>query len=318
MSITRLNEQVSKRPNGSTPNRYHRKILTTCLLCGFSLITAMAQQRPDTAVELVVDTPYYAAATGPRVGIDGAHNNIHQLESGFAPFARLLALDGCQPLAVDAVMEANLANLEVFVVVNPIHASNRERWKRPILAAFTTEEIACIEKWVRAGGRLLVIADHMPCAGAAATLAAKFGFTYLDGFTLASQQTWPPDRYSKAAGTLLETPVTIGIDSLASFTGSALKAPAGAIPVATFPEGHRILIPKEAWKFTKKTPVEPVDGYLMGALLEYGAGRVACFTEAAMFTAQTVQDGLKVGFNSPHVPQNQQFVRNVIHWLYPR
>lgn len=36
--------------------------------------------------------------------------------------------------------------------------------------------------WVESGGRLLLIADHMPLAGSAAKLAAAFGASFTDGF----------------------------------------------------------------------------------------------------------------------------------------
>lgn len=36
--------------------------------------------------------------------------------------------------------------------------------------------------WVRGCGNLLLIADHMSCAGAAAKLAAAFDVTFLDSF----------------------------------------------------------------------------------------------------------------------------------------
>jgi len=48
--------------------------------------------------------------------------------------------------------------------------------------------------------------------------------------------------------------------------------------------------------------------------VRFGAGRVAAFGEAAMFTAQVDEDG-PMGMNHPEAPQNAQFVLNVLHWL---
>jgi hypothetical protein len=53
---------------------------------------------------------------------------------------------------------------------------------------------------------------------------------------------------------------------------------------------------------------------LQGAALRFGAGRVAAFGEAAMFTAQVDEEG-PMGMNHPEAPQNAQFVLNVLHWL---
>ncbi len=41
-----------------------------------------------------------------------------------------------------------------------------------------------VTEWVRAGGALFLIADHMPFPGAAENLAAAFGFTFYNGFAI--------------------------------------------------------------------------------------------------------------------------------------
>jgi len=90
------------------------------------------------------------------------------------------------------------------------------------------------------GGSLLVIADHMPFAGAANELANKFGFTYEDGFVMKEGRVWPPDTYSKKQANLFDTPLTNDIDSIAAFTGSALIRSEDAIIVAKFPKSHKL------------------------------------------------------------------------------
>ena len=56
------------------------------------------------------------------------------------------------------------------------------------------DEIKAVKKWVNDGGSLFLIADHMPCAGAAKDLAAEFGFEFTNGFVLyeSSKNTSPP------------------------------------------------------------------------------------------------------------------------------
>ena len=50
--------------------------------------------------------------------------------------------------------------------------------------------------------------------------------------------------------------------------------------------------------------------------MDYGAGRIACFGEAAMFSAQLAgPNHFKAGMNSPEAAQNFQLLLNLIHWL---
>jgi len=285
------------------------------LILTFTSVQLIAQQEPDLDFPITVENPTYADGETVLIGIDASHNNLHTLKTNFAPFAKLLKEDGYQPISIDEVTKENLENLTVFVVANALHTSNIENWRRPVANAFSDHEIDIIEDWVESGGSLLVIADHMPFAGASNELAARFGFSYVDGFVLAKDQVWPPDTYSKEAGNLLETPITAGIDSIIGFTGSAVLPPQDATVIAKFPETHQILVSEVAWQFDEDTEIQAIGNTVMGAVTNFRKGRVAFFSEAAMFTAQIVQDRYKVGFNSPAAPQNMQFVLNTIHWL---
>lgn len=290
------------------------KLVFRLILCCWGTIS-IAQQEVDLDFTIVVKEPRYSNQSDVQVGIDASHNNLHTLEGGFAPFGNLLRADGYQLVSLAKIDELTLKPLKILVIVNALHSSNVGNWKRPIADAFSKNEIDKIEIWVKNGGRLLLIADHMPYAGAANSLAKKFGFNYLDGFVMGSTETWPPESYSKQRGNLFETEITENIDSLAGFTGSALVIPNQAITIARFPLTHRLLIPEVAWQFNDNTTTHPITDVVMGAIMKYGKGKVAIFTEAAMFTAQIVQNRFKVGFNSPRAPQNLQFVLNTIHWL---
>jgi hypothetical protein len=57
-----------------------------------------------------------------------------------------------------------------------------------------------------------------------------------------------------------------------------------------------------------------LEGFSQIACLKYGKGRIIVSGEAAMFTSQQA-GGRSVGMSSPEVPQNQQFLLNIIHWL---
>ena len=51
-----------------------------------------------------------------------------------------------------------------------------------------------------------------------------------------------------------------------------------------------------------------------GGIRYFGRGRVACFGEAAMFTAQ-LSSGNPMGMNHPDASRNTQLLLNVVHWL---
>lgn len=289
--------------------------LKTTLLLFILSPVLRAQQVPDLDFSVSIEAPHYTEGTGPVIGIDGGHNNLHQLDGGFAPFAKLARADGYRVKAVPALDPGKLEALDILIIANALHASNVGNWQNPVPSAFSEAEIDLLEQWVRAGGKLWVIADHMPYGGAARALAERFGFQYENGFVMRKEQAWPPDLYTKSDGNLNDNILTRHLDTLAGFTGSALKAPEGALVAGTFLPTHQLLLPEVAWQFDEKTEVGSVDGYVLGAVQAYGLGKVAFFTEAAMFTAQIVQEKFKVGFNSPVAPYNQQFALNILHWL---
>jgi hypothetical protein len=292
-------------------------------LLGASPGNGRAQQVPDTAFRFSNPDPSYPAGTGPVVLIDRAHHNFHTKDGGFFAFARLLEQDGyrVQNLSLPVTGPNVLDNCRILVIANALHASNVQHWVLPTPSAFTAGEIEAIRQWVKAGGRLLLIADHMPFAGAASDLGMAFGFEFLNGFAFTAERSWPPSRFTIADHTLAPSPVTTAVkenrkvDQVATFTGSALKAPTGATPVLQFLPEHWSLQPDTAWRFSARTPKIMLGGYCQGALLEYGKGRVAVFGEAAMFTAQIVNGQTPVGFNSPDAPQNARFILNLIGWM---
>ena len=278
------------------------------------------QQVPDTTFVLPPTDLLYFPGTGPLVAIDSGHANFHTLGKGFSPFGRLLRQSGYRTVGTGTLPGSGPGDTpDVLVIANALNPANRENWRRPVASAFTPEEISRLVEWVRAGGRLLLIADHMPFAGAAADLGATFGVDWLDGFALTGN-TWPPTVFRRGAG-LVKSPISYDdagravIDSVASFAGSAFRIRGEAIPVLAFAAGHRSLQPEQAWAFTAETPAVDLDGYLQGALIHFGLGRVAVFGEAAMFTAQLANGIRRVGFNAPEAPQNVIFVRRVMAWL---
>jgi hypothetical protein len=303
-----------------------RKVLAPALALFLSMCLApqpaAAQQVADPDFKPAIGKPAYAQGRGPVVCIDEAHANFHTASGRYAPFAELVTRDGYVVKASAAKFsKESLGTCRVLVIANALGERNRADWSPPIVPAFADEEVAAVSEWVKGGGSLFLIVDHMPMPGANRTLAEAFGVRFSNGFALI------PDVnaamvFKRADGLLADHPATRGaskderIDAVATFTGSAFRVERGAEPILTFGPQVVSLEPQVAWQFTPETPKVDVRGWLQGATLRPGKGRVAVFGEAAMFTAQLAgPNKTKVGMNSPHAPQNAQLLLNVMHWL---
>jgi len=269
---------------------------------------ALAQQVSDPDADVSVAAPAYAVGGGPVIAIDAGHENFHTVDGRYAPTSAVARADGYRVVSLDAPPTAeNLKAVKILVVANA-------------LTPFTATETETIHAWVEAGGSLLLIADHMPFGAAADSLAKAFSFRFEDGF--AADPVRGPEVFSKANGRLLDSPIARGdakgkpVNQILSFTGTVLHAPAGATPLLRLGTGWSILYPKEAWKFDETTPTRPsTEADLRGAAMAVGKGRIALFSEAAMFSAQRANNGGKAGFNAPGAEQNKQFLLNVLQWL---
>ena len=296
-------------------------LLLGCGLAGSS----SAQQVSDTLWQPRVSHPRFAPGRGPVVYIDEAHHNFHTMTGRFAPFARLLAADGFGVRRfASSFDQASLDTIGILVVSNALAKENIESWARPIRAAFTQAEIEAVAAWVERGGALLLIADHMPMAGAALQLGARLGVPYADGFAIDPA---PGARqvivFRRSDGSLVSNAISNGgsrqerVDSVATFTGSALLPNAAVDSLLVLPDRIRVLLPQVAWQFSDSTPYLVGAHLLQGAVRRVGRGRIAVFGEAGMFTAQR-QNGATMGLNDPRAGGNAQFILNLLHWLAGR
>lgn len=287
------------------------------------LFTAtIAQQVADTAFNPVIQQPEYARGKGAVVAIDQGHFNFHTAAERYLPFARLLRADGYNVTGYSgSFTPEGLENISILVIANALNELNVSNWFVPTPSAFTEAEIRTVELWVRNGGSLFLIADHMPMGGAAADLAAAFGFSFTNGFAVDTAAAGPA-IFTRDENTLSDCPVTRGrnagetVDKIVTFTGQAFRMPEAATPVLTFSDKYLLLESDTAWVFNAGTRYTRIGGWSQGALLEHGKGRVVMFGEAAMFTAQLAGPlRQKVGMNSEFAEQNYQLLLNIIHWL---
>lgn len=282
-----------------------------------------AQQEADTLFKPNVGAPAFKTGAGPVVLIDEGHHNFHTMNGRYLAFSRLLKGDGyvVEPQA-GRFTRAGLDRAGILVISNALAKENAAQWNLPTPSAFDSAEIAIVRDWVKDGGSLWLIADHMPFPGAAGPLAAEFGIRMQNGFAFDAGVTSGRMRYARSDGSLADHPVTGGrntserIDSVIAFTGQAFLLEGQGNPLMILPDSTVLLMPEAAWQFSKDTPRLPASGMLQGALVRFGKGRVAVFGEAAMFSAQVAgPERRPAGMNDPAAPQNAQFLLNVAHWL---
>jgi hypothetical protein len=294
----------------------------------------VGQQVPDRTWHPVISQPTWPVGKGPVVCLDEAHANFHTLDDRFWAFGELLRRDGyvVRP-SRSRFSAASLGECAIVVIANAQPSQAEwDTYPYPTPSAFAPDEVEATLKWVQSGGSLLLIADHMPLAGAAAALAAAFEVRFLDGFAVAAFEGDSPPRgavakptvFKATDGTLKDHPIVRGrdsseaVDSVRSFTGQAFQAPPAAEPLLVLPADFILLLPEKAWQFDAQTRRMRVGGWLQGAVMTVGSGRAAFFGEAAMFSAQSAgPEGRPMGMNAPGAEQNYQLVLNLMRWLTP-
>ncbi len=298
-------------------------LLRLCSILLAGMVVVSAQQIPDLRYSPPIESPAYAIGEGPRVGIDEAHHNFHTADGRYGAFAKLLRRDGYVVVGhTESFSKESLSKLDVLVIANPLNEINDRNWKLPTPSAFTEAEIKVLHAWVQQGGALFMMLDHMPFPGSAGKLAAAFGFEFSNGFVeLPKYKRGSPDIFDEHSG-LIDHAILRGrteaerIGKVATFTGSAFKAPPGAHSILMLPENTISKEPDVAWKFDETTRIVKVGGWSQGAVMTVGAGRLAVFGEAGMFTAQLACDNKrKMGITAPGAEENYQFLLNVMHWL---
>jgi hypothetical protein len=288
-------------------------------------LVASAQQQYDPNFHPTIAKPAYAEDQGPLVSVDGGHYNFHTVEGRYKPFAELLRRDGYVVRGANTPFSAeSLADAGILVICNALAERNRkeENWVLPTPSAFTDAEIRTVRDWVGRGGSLLFIADHMPFPGAAEKLASAFGVHFSNGLVGQGPDLDATITFRRADGGLADQSITRGreasewVEFVRAFGGSAFQAPEHARPLLVLDETAITFTPQRAGDFGPDSPHHPVGGWLQGAVLRVGSGRVAVFGEAGMFTAQVAgPHRAPFGMNSPEASQNAQFLLNVMHWL---
>src|SRR6185369_5868435 len=202
--------------------------------------TAVAQQLADPEFNTSVANPAYKKE-GPRVMFDEAHHNFHTTEGRYKPFVDLMMNDGYRVIRNrQSFSKTTLSSYKVLVIANALGAEEDDD-EGADKTAFTDDEIEAVYDWVKNGGALLLIADHAPFGGAAATLSTRFGVDMSKGYTFDPQNSVagsPTQLIFSRENKLLAThPITEGREAnerlklVRSFTGQSLKGPEGSAAI---------------------------------------------------------------------------------------
>jgi len=284
----------------------------------FLSTTVVAQQQPDSEFNTSVENPAYKK-DGPRVMFDEAHHNFHTTEGRYKPFVDLLVSDGYRVIRNrQPFTKTSLSGFKILVISNALGAEEEDD-EGADKSAFTDEEVQAVHDWVKSGGALLLIADHAPFGGAAATLASRFAVDMSKGYTFDQENSvaGTPSHliFSRANKLLASHPITEGrgenerINLLRSFTGQSLKGPDGSIAILKLSDEAT-----DSPNYGAQSSVSAA-GRAQALALKFGKGRVVVQGEAAMLTAQVSgQENRRMGMNVPG-NDNKQYTLNLMHWL---
>ena len=180
---------------------------------------------------------------------------------------------------------------------------------------------------MRAGGSLLLVADHAPAGAAAAGLSAAFGVEMTNWWAEDERHHDPETSspgflvFTREAGLLDDHPIMLGrspgeqVHRVMTFTGQALRPGAGAA-LLTLSSTAREYPFRQSREYEGRSAA----GLAQAVALEHGAGRVVILGEAAMITAQTTRlpDGTLRRFGMNRDGHRQSPVRAQRHALAGR
>jgi len=315
----------------------------------FLCIAIFAQQIADPNFDAKVAHPAYAKS-GPKVLFDEAHNNFHTASGRYKPFADLITNDGYQVTPnKEKFSAAILKGFGILVISNALGA---ERMNMPEASnpAFTDEECEAVRDWVKAGGALLLIADHAPMGAANQSLAKRFGVDMRSAFTSDSanydKETGNQSFivYTRDNGLLMEHPITKGRDAnerinrVITFTGQSIKGPEGSAVLLKLADTAKDVPPPSQADIQAAIEKARQGGGSQaqappGMNLPPGAAavQVQLPANAAISAAGRAQgiafsfgkgrvvvlgeaNGMKFGMNRPGI-DNRQLALNIVHWL---
>ncbi|MEL7146645.1 MAG: DUF4350 domain-containing protein [Bacteroidota bacterium] len=284
--------------------------------------TVFGQLTTDHSYHPTIATKTYPNDDGTIVYIDEAHNNHHMHNEDYIPLSRILTSDGYSvKVNTRRFSAAVLKDFQILLLASPQPDSLTDDFKTlPTPDILSPEEVVAVKEWVRNGGSLLLVADHMPLAGTINSLASAFGFTVYNSFVMRSPTNGIID-FNISNGTLNENSTIVkgrdeseSISWIRTFTGHGFSIPENAESVLRLTASETVYLTKETWNFDEVKDEFSAEGLSQGAILTYGKGKVAFFGEATMFKSR-LWGKKKIGMNHKKAKENYQLLLNTIHWL---
>lgn len=306
-------------------NERMRRLIFTCAVAAVqfafgSIASGNAQQIADPNFDAGVAHPAYTK-NGPKVLFDEAHDNFHTAGGRYKPFADLITNDGYRITSNKEKFSAEaLKPYDLLVISNALGAP---RMNMPDAGnpAFTDAECDAVRDWVKAGGALLLIADHAPMGAANQILAQRFSVDMSKMFTIDPQNFDKESNnpgfiiYTRESGRLADHPITRGrndserVNKIIAFTGQSLKGPEGSFAFLKLADSAADAMPGV------NTNPKSAAGRAQGIAMNFGKGRVVVLGEAAMLSAQLAgPNGMPFGMNRRGI-DNRQLALNIMHWL---
>lgn len=293
-----------------------RRALLLAVACSFAACTSSDSQSVRNVQELL-----------PVVLWDASHNN-YGVGDSFKLFVQWLEAQGyAVRLSDGSFTPAALDGVDILALDNPLADVNIDHWGLPTPSAYSDEEVSAIVDWVRSGGSLLMVVEHMPFTGAFGKLLRAFGIEASNGFAIRStglsllgtdeQELIGMFVYKRTEGELPDHPVLTGstakerIDTLAADWGSAFRMPEGASILLRLPDDALSVEPEVAWEFDAGTPTREVGGWSQAGIMEFGAGRIAVLGDNFMVT----HPGALTDPMDDIGAQHPQFTLNLFRWL---
>lgn len=315
-------ETLSAEKNLMNKNPIHLAfvLFVSCALLHHAAPNVLSQQEADPHFDAKVARPAYTQKH-PKVLFDEAHFNFHTSTGRYQPFVNLITNDGYIVTPnKEKFQKKVLEGYDILVIVNALGAETQAS-PGADNPAFTEEECDAVRDWVRAGGALLLIADHAPFGAAAETLAKRFGIEMGKGHTLDENNYEVEDgnrgflAFSRDNKLLIDHAITRGgnaqerVNRVLTFTGQSLKGPEGSVaflklsetakerqppakdskPVTLdrLPNGQP-LPPGVTVQGRPAGPAVSAAGRAQGIAFAFGKGRIVALGEAAMLSAQKV------------------------------
>ena len=299
--------------------------ITQSMLILFTfLVVSCTDQQPkfpmgnDENFDATVTTPSFNHGSGPKILIDGGHNNFFVQFNFFEPLQQLLISDGYVVEVSKTKFSLDiLENYKILIVATPMATNFMDSVQR-YEGAFDSGELKALKTWVQNGGSLLVFSEHFPFDLAVQPLLKVFEIDTSIGQVIDRHnfEYNPGQIIFESASIETNHPIIDGkrsVKKLASYGGSALTGENYTNILKLSDKAENL---EREWRGAIMGPIG--SGNSQGLVGSYGRGKIAAFGDSNGFFAMQIETDhehkLTVGMNDPSYDW-KNFVLNTFDWL---